>query len=96
MKFELSDLDAFLTVARTKGFREGARASGGSASGLSLAVRRLEAQFGVRLLHRTTRSVVPTEAGRRLLERLGPALGQVEEALDVVNNFRDTPPAPFD
>jgi DNA-binding transcriptional LysR family regulator len=91
MKFELSDLDAFLTVARTKGFREGARASGGSASGLSLAVRRLEAQFGVRLLHRTTRSVVPTEAGRRLLERLGPALGQVEEALDVVNNFRDTP-----
>ena len=65
--------------------------SGGSASALSQAVRRLEAQLGVRLLHRTTRSVVPTEAGQRLLERLGPAIGEVEAALDVVNGFRDTP-----
>ncbi len=70
---------------------EGARLSGGSASALSQAVRRLEAQLGVRLLHRTTRSVVPTEAGQRLLERLGPAIGEVEAALDVVNGFRDTP-----
>src|SRR5262245_57898768 len=62
-----------------------------SASGLSDAVRRLEAQLGVRLLHRTTRSVVPTEAGERLLERLGPALTEVEAALDVVNRFRDRP-----
>jgi DNA-binding transcriptional LysR family regulator len=54
-------------------------------------VRRLEARLGVRLLHRTTRSVVPTEAGERLLERLGPALTEVEEALDVVNGFRDRP-----
>jgi DNA-binding transcriptional LysR family regulator len=91
MKIDLGDLDAFLAVARTKGFREGARASGGSASGLSLAVRRLETQLGVRLLHRTTRSVVPTEAGQRLLERLGPALSEVEDALDVVNGFRDKP-----
>ena len=73
------------------GFRQGARASGISASGLSEAVRRLEAQLGVRLLHRTTRSVVPTEAGKRLLERLGPALTEVEAALDVVNRFRDRP-----
>jgi DNA-binding transcriptional LysR family regulator len=63
MKVDLSDLSAFLAVARAKGFREGARASGGSASGLSEAISRLEAQLGVRLLHRTTRSVVPTEAG---------------------------------
>jgi DNA-binding transcriptional LysR family regulator len=34
---------------------------------------------------------VPTEAGARLLERLGPALGEVEAALDVVNGFRDRP-----
>ncbi|WP_312456337.1 LysR family transcriptional regulator [Comamonas sp.] len=91
MKVDLGDLHAFLAVARTKGFREGARASGGSASGLSLAVRRLEAQLDVRLLHRTTRSVVPTEAGQRLLEHLGPALREVESALDVVNGFRDKP-----
>jgi DNA-binding transcriptional LysR family regulator len=88
---DLSDLNAFVAVARARGFRDGARASGGSASGLSEAVRRLEAQLGVRLFHRTTRSVVPTEAGKRLLDRLGPALTEVEAALDVVNGFRDKP-----
>ncbi|MGA2190955.1 MAG: LysR family transcriptional regulator [Steroidobacteraceae bacterium] len=91
MDVDLGDLNAFLAVARAGGFREGARASGGSASALSEAVRRLETQLGVRLLHRTTRSVVPTEPGERLLERLGPALNEVEAALDVVNSFRNRP-----
>jgi DNA-binding transcriptional LysR family regulator len=88
---DLGDLNAFVAVARARGFRDGARASGSSASGLSEAVRRLEAQLGVRLLHRTTRSVMPTEAGERLLERLGPALTEVEAALDAVHGFRDRP-----
>ncbi|MBB3525514.1 LysR family transcriptional regulator [Rhizobium sp. BK456] len=91
MKVDLGDLNAFVAVARAGGFREGARVSGGSASFLSEAVRRLEAELGVRLFNRTTRSVVPTEAGRGLLERLGPALTEVESALDVVNGFRDRP-----
>jgi DNA-binding transcriptional LysR family regulator len=91
MKVDLSDLNAFLSVARAKGFRGGARVSGSSASGLSEAVSRLETQLGVRLLHRTTRSVRPTEAGDLLLERLGPALTEVEAALDLVNVFRDKP-----
>jgi DNA-binding transcriptional LysR family regulator len=91
MGADLGDLTAFLAVARAGGFREGARASGGSASSLSEAVRRLETQLGVRLLNRTTRSVAPTEAGLRLLERLEPALGEVQAALDVVNRFRDRP-----
>jgi DNA-binding transcriptional LysR family regulator len=91
MEFDLRDLNAFVAVARAKGFRDGARAGGGSASGLSEAVRRLETQLGVRLLNRTTRSVVPTEAGQRLLERLGPALNEVQAALDVVNGFRERP-----
>ena len=91
MNADLGELNAFVTVARAKGFREGARASGGSASGLSEAVNRLEAQLGVRLLHRTTRSVMTTEAGKRLLERLGPVLTEVEAALDAVNSFRDKP-----
>jgi DNA-binding transcriptional LysR family regulator len=91
MDIDLGDLNAFLAVARAKGFRDGARANGSSASGLSEAVRRLETRLGVRLLNRTTRSVVPTEAGQRLLERLGPALNEVEAALDVVNSFRGRP-----
>lgn len=91
MAAQLSDLEAFLAVARAGGFREAARAGGVSPSSLSEALRRLEARLGVRLLHRSTRSVMPTEAGARLLERLGPALGEVEAALDVVNGFRDRP-----
>lgn len=91
MKVELRDLTAFVAVARAGGFRDGAKESGVSASGLSEAVRRLEAQLGVRLLHRTTRSVAPTEAGKRLLDRLTPALTEMEAALDVVNGFRDRP-----
>jgi DNA-binding transcriptional LysR family regulator len=91
MTADLSDLNAFIAVARAGGFRDAARAGGMSASGLSEAVRRLEAQLGVRLLNRSTRSVVPTEAGRRLLDRLGPALAEVESALDVINSVRDKP-----
>nr|WP_250809388.1 LysR family transcriptional regulator [Neorhizobium tomejilense] len=91
MKIDLGDLNAFVAVARAGGFREGARTTGGSASGLSEAVRRVEAQLGVRLLNRTTRSVVPTEAGAGLLARLTPALTEVDAALDVVNRFRDKP-----
>jgi len=91
MDLDLGELNAFLSVARAGGFRDAARATGASASGLSEAVRRLEARLGVRLLNRTTRSVAPTEAGARLIERLGPALGEVEAALDVVNVFRDRP-----
>ena len=91
MAANLGDLTAFVAVARAGGFRDAARASGSSASSLSEAVRRLEASLGVRLLNRTTRSVAPTDAGARLLDRLGAALMEVEAALDVVNNFRDRP-----
>lgn len=91
MKTDLADLTAFVAVARARGFRDAARATGSSASGLSEAVRRLETQLGVRLLNRSTRSVVATEAGKRLLERLVPAVAEMEAALDVVNKFRDRP-----
>lgn len=91
MTTELQDLQAFVTICRAGGFREGARQSRQSASSLSEAIRRLEDRLGLRLLHRTTRSVTPTEAGERLLERLAPALGEVEAALDGLGSFRDRP-----
>lgn len=91
MAADIQDLLAFVAVVNAGGFREGARASGKSASSLSDAVRRIESRLGVRLLNRTTRSVVPTEAGARLMERIVPALGEVESAMDVVNDFRDQP-----
>ncbi len=91
MAAELNDLAAFVAVVRAGGFRDAARAGGVSASRLSEAVRRLEARLGVRLLNRTTRSIAPTEAGARLVERLSPALNEIEAAMDVVNAFRDRP-----
>ena len=91
MAADLNDLSAFVTVAQAGGFRDAAKLGGVSASSLSEAVRRLEARLGIRLLNRTTRSIAPTEAGARLLERLTPALGEIEAAIDVVNAFRDRP-----
>jgi DNA-binding transcriptional LysR family regulator len=91
MAADLNDLSAFATVAQAGGFRDAARLGSVSASSLSGAVRRLETRLGVRLLNRTTRSIALTEAGARLLERLRPALGEVEAAIDVVNAFRDRP-----
>lgn len=86
---DLADLNAFLAVAQAHGYRQASRTTGVSASALSAAVRRLEASLGVRLFHRTTRSVAPTEAGARLVERLTPALGEVAAALGAVDDLRD-------
>ncbi len=91
MQVDLGDLSAFVAVARARGFREGARASGISTSSLSEAVRRLESRLDVRLLNRTTRSVALTEAGERLLARLGAALSEVDAALDGVKALGDRP-----
>ncbi|CAN7387248.1 LysR family transcriptional regulator [Rhizobium sp. LjRoot258] len=87
----LNDLDAFTAIARERSFRAAARKRGVSASSLSDSLRRLEERVGVRLFNRTTRSVTPTEAGERLLERLTPALGEVSLALQQLDSFRDSP-----
>lgn len=51
-------------------------------------MRHLEARLDVRLLTRTTRSVVPTEAGERLIQRLGPHLEEMERALTAARYAR--------
>ena len=80
-----------MAVARAGGFRDGARATGGSASGLSEAVRRLESQARRPAAQPHDAQRGADRGGARLLERLGPALAEVEAALDVVNGFRDRP-----
>ncbi|MGJ7037067.1 DNA-binding transcriptional LysR family regulator [Shinella sp. BE166] len=87
----MADLGAFLAVARAGGFREAARATNSSSSALSDAVRRLETELGVRLFNRTTRSVVPTEAGRGLMERISPAFSEIGGALEHVRSLRGRP-----
>ncbi|CAM2155997.1 Transcriptional regulator, LysR family [Pararobbsia alpina] len=88
---EMNDLAAFVSVARAGGFRDAARVSGVSPSSLSIAVRRLETKLEMRLLNRSTRSVAPTEAGQRLLDKLSPLFTEMEAALDVLNGFREKP-----
>lgn len=78
-------LQAFLAVARLRSFSSAARELGVSRSAISQAVRQLELQLGVVLLLRTTRSVSLTDAGRKLVETTGPALGQVLGALTEVS-----------
>jgi DNA-binding transcriptional LysR family regulator len=80
----LPHLQVFLDVARLRSFTAAARELGVSTAAASHSVRQLEAQLGVVLLTRTTRSVALTEAGRRLVESAGPGLGQAFEALKEV------------
>ncbi|AWM28053.1 DNA-binding transcriptional LysR family regulator [Sinorhizobium fredii] len=75
-------LVAFLTVAEERSFSRAATRIGTPQSALSHTVRRLEERMGVRLLTRTTRNVVPTEPGERLMETLRPALNDIRRRIE--------------
>lgn len=85
----LADLTAFIAVADHRSFRSAASRLGVTPSALSHSMRQLEERLGMRLLHRTTRSVSPTDAGLRLLERLRPAIDQIADALEETQSCPD-------
>jgi DNA-binding transcriptional LysR family regulator len=87
----LADLNAFIAVADHLSFRAAASRLGVTPSALSHSMRQLEERLGLRLLHRTTRSVSLTDAGLRLLERLRPAIDQIADALEDLNEERSRP-----
>jgi DNA-binding transcriptional LysR family regulator len=87
----LNDLAAFMVVAREQNFTRAAKRLGVSQSALSQTVRGLEAQLGLRLLNRTTRRVVPTEAGERLMASVGPQIEDIQRQLMVLSELRDKP-----
>ncbi len=87
----LSVLAQFLTIAEERSFTKAARRLGVSRSALSHAISGLETRLGVRLLARTTRSVAPTEVGRQLIDRLRPALVDVESVLGEIVGQRERP-----
>lgn len=86
-----SDLLAFLAVAKERSFTKAAARLGVSQSALSHTIRGLEARLGLRLLTRTTRSVSPTEAGERLIRKVGPHFEEIEMELAGLSDLRDTP-----
>ncbi len=88
---EFAELMAFMATAEERSFRGAARRLGMSPSALSHSMRSLEQRLGARLLHRTTRSVAPTEAGQALLERLGPPIAELGDAVRDVGAFQQQP-----
>jgi len=87
----LADLVAFLAVAEERSFTKAAVRLGTSQSSVSHTVRRLEARLGVRLLARSTRSVVPTTAGEQLIATLKPALQDIDSKIGALGELREKP-----
>ncbi|WP_437935570.1 LysR family transcriptional regulator [Sorangium sp. So ce341] len=91
IRASLIELEAVIAVATFKSFRAAARELEMSPSALSHAVSALEQRLGVRLFHRTTRSVSLSAAGEHVVRRLQPALREVSSSLEEVHELRDTP-----
>lgn len=89
--YSLSDFDAVLAITRRGSFRAAALDLGMSTSALSNAIAKLEGQLGVRLFNRTTRSVSLTDAGRRFVDQVTPALKDIHHALDTARSQQETP-----
>ncbi|MFB7146193.1 LysR family transcriptional regulator [Agrobacterium deltaense] len=88
---EIADLTALVVVAEERSFTKAAIRLGMAQSALSNIVRRVEERLGLRLLSRTTRSVAPTEAGERLLAKLGPMLHDLDKVIGSLGDLRDRP-----
>ncbi|HHQ4632641.1 LysR substrate-binding domain-containing protein [Aeromonas hydrophila] len=88
---DLAELAVFAAVARHQSFSKAALELGVSASALSHSLKGLETRLGVRLLNRSTRAVVPTDAGQRLLTQLLPTLSHLESALGELTRHSDEP-----
>jgi DNA-binding transcriptional LysR family regulator len=91
MPENLNDLRAFIVVAQSGSFTRAAGQLETTQSALSYTIKTLEARIGLKLLNRTTRSVSPTEAGKRLLDDIGPLISGIDEKLGKLNAFRDQP-----
>lgn len=90
-KSGLLELHAFVAVSIHRSFRRAAIELGLSPSALSHAIATLEQRLGIKLFHRTTRSVSLSEAGEQFLIRIEPALREISAAMEAVSEFRDTP-----
>ena len=90
-RVNVNDLLAFIAVARERSFTKAAKKAGLSQSALSHTVAQLESRLGIRLLTRTTRAVSPTEAGQRLLDRIGPSFDEIESQVAALSELRDKP-----
>lgn len=77
----LKDLRIALCVAETGSFRQAARRLDMAPSTLSRALSELERHIGLRLFHRTTRSVATTPEGAKFIARIEPLVAELTDAL---------------
>lgn len=103
MTIDFNALAVAVRVARAGSFTAAAKELGTTKQWVSRRVADAERTLGVPLLERTTRTVKPTQAGLRVLERAGPALASIVEALteaettqtEAVGTLRVTAPLLF-
>jgi len=88
---DFNDLLTFRAIAAERSFTRAAARLGVSTSAASHALRGLEERIGIRLLNRTTRSVVPTDAGERLLTAVSALFDGVEVELASLRDLRNRP-----
>ncbi|HEJ7047583.1 TPA: LysR family transcriptional regulator [Serratia marcescens] len=87
MNYSLKQLRVFVAVTRHGSFSRAGEAIGLTQSAVSHSVKELEAEVGVRLLDRTTREVVLTDAGLRLANRVERLLDELQAALLDARSF---------
>jgi DNA-binding transcriptional LysR family regulator len=87
----INSLLAFLAMAEERSFTHAAAQIGVSPSALSHTIRALEERLGLRMLTRTTRRVVPSEAGEQLFGAIGPHFDGIEAELAALSELRDKP-----
>ena len=88
---DLQDLALFARVVELRSFSAAARALGTTTSATSKRITRLEERLGARLLERTTRRVLPTEAGAAFYARTARILSDVDDAENEVARLGGTP-----
>ncbi|MDU8498970.1 LysR family transcriptional regulator [Pseudomonas syringae] len=87
----LGSIAVFVLVAETRSFTQAGKRLGISSSGVGKSIGRLEEGLGVRLFHRSTRSIAMTLEGSIFLERCRRILSELETAEMELSNARDLP-----
>jgi DNA-binding transcriptional LysR family regulator len=92
---ELRSIATFVKTAELGSLRKAAVAQSITPQAASQALAQLEQHLGVRLFHRTTRSMSLTEEGQRLLESAQPALLGLQRALQTAKATKDEVSGPL-
>lgn len=90
-KSGLTELEVVLAVARRRSFRAAASDLDMSATAISNAVASLETRLGVRLFHRSTRSVSLTQAGDQFVSQIEPAVASIKSAMTMAAEHKSIP-----